>query len=66
MIERDKKYSYEELEKIYKEAQGVVLSKATNELEEQKDIDSLMKLLVTMQNVTISAELYKVLFKGEK
>lgn len=41
------------------------LDKTANELEEQKDFDSLMKLLITMQNVMISAELYRVLFKGE-
>lgn len=65
MIERDKKYTYEELERIYKEAQAVVLDKTANELKEEKDIDGFFKLLVTMQNLTISAELYRVLFKGE-
>lgn len=71
MIEKNRKYTYEELKRIYQEAQKVALDEMTSDMEktienENKNVDSFTKLMFSMQNMMATAALYRVLFKGEE
>lgn len=68
MIEKDKSYSYEELKEIFKKAQKEVFAEELDNMsrpnENGEKVDGLMLMLISVQNMNITAALYKKLFKN--
>ena len=70
MLEKGKSYTYEELEKIFKKAQAKAIENldkmAQEAMKEKGKNNSTFNFAFLLQNIMVTAELYRVLFKGEK
>lgn len=71
MIEKDKTYTGEEVKKLFMEAQKEAVKKEMADLKKAEDkaegeLDPMMTLMFSMQNMSAYASLYHILFKDEK
>lgn len=71
MIEKKKKYTYEELKKLF----NIAEKKVWDELKEQMDktkkennqpIDGMSSFVFQLQNMLVTSKLESILFKGEE
>lgn len=69
MINKKKKYTYEELEELFLDAQNKTIKNLNNKIvEAQKETgkeNPTQSMIMNLQNMLCLAELYQMLFKGE-
>ena len=69
MIEKNKTYTYEEIEKNYRIASAKAIEKFNDDLkkiqEKNNTEDSSVSLALFMQNMLLSAEIESILFEKE-
>lgn len=71
MIEEKKKYTGKEVKEMFLEAQKEAVKKEMADLKKAEDkaegeLDPMMKLMFSMQNMSAYASLYHILFKEEE
>ena len=71
MLEKNKTYTYDELKKIFIEAQREVIAKETSDLKKAEEKnggehDPMMAFVIGMQSMSACANLFHILFKDEK
>lgn len=70
MIKEGKKYSYEELKKIFNEAEAVALEEDTKSskevMEKAGKPDTILTTAMTMQNMLFASRIYRILFEKDE